>query len=162
MVGTKTVKVGEHEYQITQLGALEGRKIWHKLVTILAPILANLSAAKTLDKETISSAVNTLMVELDEPTFEMLCKTFAKRCRIRNGADKWPEMDDTAFDQHFAGDYIGMTQWLGECLVYNFANFSGDASLGKLINTVKAKAAEMAATASKSKSQPVSTGSSGA
>lgn len=151
MVGNKVIKVGETEYRITQLGALEGRKLWLRLVKVLGPVVSKLAGAKALDGDTIAAAVKLLTEELDEETFEMLCKAFAGRCQLRNG-DKWPDLSDALFDQHFAGDYVSMTKWVGENIMFNFANFSGDASLGKLLAMVTAKAATKAAAAGASQS----------
>ncbi len=162
MVDNKLITVGATEYRIVQLGALEGRRLWLRLLKTISSIIGQLATKETIDEATMAAALKVLVSELDEQTYEMMCTAFSKRCEIHvidDKGDRWPKLDGL-FDQHFAGDYIGMSQWLGENILFNFANFSGDASLGKLIAAVKAKAA--AATASKSKSQTDSIGTSGA
>jgi hypothetical protein len=154
-VETKRATIDGQEYEITQLGALEGRKIWLRLVGALAAAIKELAAHETLDERAVASAAASVVSNLDEATFELMCKAFAKRCRVVNGAAA-PLLDDVNFDLHFAGQYIRMTKWFAECVMYNFAGPLADSSTGNLVANFKAMAAAL-----RSKSRPGSTGSPG-
>jgi hypothetical protein len=61
--------------------------------------------------------------DLPPELFEEMCATFAPSCtvgnaRAANGQAVFMPLD-TEFDQHFAGDYVSMTAWLGHCVRVN-------------------------------------------
>jgi len=78
---------------------------------------------------------------IPEPLFEELCATFAPECVVTvgktSGGDGIPLPLDEVFDQHFAGNYTAMTQWLGHCVRVN--GFLGNGLRG--FGAAKAKAA---------------------
>lgn len=143
-----------HDYQLTQLGAIQGRRIWLKLLHVLAAPLKELAQQETFNQSAGVMALAALVQSLDDATTEELYAVFGQTCRVRNG-EKWPLLDETQFDLHFAGRYISMSKWLGECLRFNFAGFLGDTSLGSIV------ALASKATGSKSTSPTISTGTSG-
>lgn len=156
MVQSKIISVDGVEYEITQLGATEGHKLWLRLLKTISAVVRGLAGAPTFDERAMARAVSDLITELDEPTYEALCQAFTRRSTLVQG-EKRPPLN---FDMQFAGNYLAMSKWLGECIMFNFGNFSDGASLGKLIDLAKARVA--AAAASKSQSQPTSIGTSGA
>lgn len=156
----RVVTIGEHEYRMRQLGALEGRKLWLKLVHILAPALERLAKEKTLDEAALLGGLSTLLERLDEATVESLYAAFGRSCELHIVDDKgerWPKLEGAVFDEHFAGNYLAMSQWLAEGVAFNFLPFGSDGSLGDLLATVRQSVA-----ASKPSSPTTSTGSSGA
>ena len=102
--------IGSHEYQTTQLGALEGRKV-----------IARMQAAAAKAQAT---------GEVSEDLSEFLYETFSKRSSVNIGG-KWPPLKDI-FDLHFAGPsgYKEMGEWLDWCVEVNFGGF-GDTSVVK-------------------------------
>ena len=153
-VKTKRVTIDGQEYEITQLGALEGSMLWKLLLDALAGAMESLSIADGLDERAIAGSIGGFIRGMDVKTVELFRAAFAKRSRYREG-DRWPELTDQLFDQHFAGEYVRMTKWLGECAMFNFASFLGEQSLTSLIDMVKRKGL------SKPGSPTVSTGASG-
>jgi len=131
-VKVKRVVIGKHEYELTQLGAVEGRRLWVKVLKLLAPAIKELAVAGKLNEAALAMAVGTVIEDLDENIFVDFCKAFTARTRLRTDADQWPEMTEAMFDLHFAGRYIDMTKWLGECLLFNFGDYFGEASIETL------------------------------
>ncbi len=154
----KSFEIDGHDYKATMLGALAGRRLWLKLLHVLAGPLKELASHGTLDQKAGVGAIASLLDALDEGTAEELYEVFGKSCRVRNG-ERWPQLEGVVFDTHFAGRYVAMTKWLGEMIAFNFASFLGDMSLGS-ITALMAKATAKAGTASTSPKD--STGTSGA
>ena len=152
MLPTKTVEVDGFTYDLTMLGALQGRKLWLTLAKILAKAASDLAEFSTLKEEAMIVAISKLVEHIDATTYEELNTVFAKNCRVHIEA-KEPLLSDV-YDLHFAGRYLAATQWLAECVMFNFASFLGDTSLGSLL-------AQFKGVASPSPSQTNSTGSSG-
>lgn len=145
MIETETVEVGENTYQITQLGARQGRRMYHSLVQTVAPSLrSKLEDPKEIVKfaKAVSSiqsdgdgkvpvaefaslvAVVLQAVEsLPYDLFESLTTEFAKKCKVKQEGLFIDLGAGDLFDQHFAGKYSAMTQWFLACLKVNFADF---------------------------------------
>ena len=127
----KLVTIDGHEYNIRQLGALEGRRLWLKLLQVLAAPLKSLAGAGKFDEATLAQALAAVVENLDDRTAEELYEVFGRNCEVKEG-DRWPQLTGVIFDTHFAGRYVAMSQWLGECVVFNFAGFFEGMSLGKI------------------------------
>lgn len=143
---------GQH-YHLTQLGALEGRRLWLKLAKVVAGPLRELANAANANEATIMQVVAGIVENLNEEVEEELMNAFGRSCTVRVG-ERTPYLEGVIFDEHFAGDYVAMSKWFGECVVFNFASFLGDGALGKL-SDLASKAAP------KSLSRKESTGGSG-
>lgn len=154
----KSFVVDGFDYKATMLGALQGRRLWLKLLHVLAGPLKALASHETFDQAAGVGAVAALIDALDDGTAEELYEVFGKSCLVRNG-ERWPQLEGVVFDTHFAGRYVEMSKWLGEMIVFNFAGFLGDMSLGSI--TALAAKATAAKTPTKSPSQTDSTGTSG-
>lgn len=157
---TKKVKIGGLEYELTKLGAKEGRRIWLKLSKLAASpvgLLAKMRGAGEHDTETIVvTAIAEAVKAIDDETAESLYDVFGPMTRVNTSGDNWPLVSDV-FDDHFAKvGYVDMSRWLWESIVFNFASFLEGGSLGKMIDQAMARAKETA-----SRSQTASTGSSG-
>lgn len=148
---TKRVTIGAHEYNIRQLGALEGRKLWLELVQALTAPLEKLARAEggKIDDAALIGALGSLVDALDVDTAERLYAAFGKHSEIHiidEHGDRWPTLEGVVFDDHFAGDYVAMSQWLGECIVFNFLDgFFPGGSVG----AIAAKLRQPGAAASK-------------
>jgi hypothetical protein len=154
---TKRVAIDGHDYEITQLGALRGRKLWLKLLHVIAEPLKTLGSLETLNEQAFATVIAAALEGLDEATVEEFCDTYGASCTVRVG-ERWPTLTGEVFDQHFARRYVSMSKWLLECTTFNFADFLGDNSLGNLAAKFRAAAAK----ASPGQNPPTtSTGSSG-
>lgn len=114
----ETVKttIESDSYQITKLGAIQGRGVLLRLVKALGPSFAE--AAKGAELPTlIASAIE----GIKESDFEFICDLLAQHTRIVRG-EKAPLLSDQ-FDAHFSGRYGAMIAWLIEALRVNFENF---------------------------------------
>ncbi len=157
-VQTKTFIVDGDSYEITQLGANKGRKLWLKLMRAAAAPLKELGNGSKLDEKTMLAAIAAAIENLDDDTTESLYEAFGATCTVHLPTGNNPLLQGAVFDQHFAGRYLTMTKWLWECVSFNFASFLGDTSLGSMTSLVQRVAA---GAASRRSSQTDSTGSSG-
>jgi hypothetical protein len=153
MLKTKRVTVDGEEYELTQLGAVEGRRLWLRLLRVITGPIKELAASPALDERSFTLAVALVVEHLDDETAEALYAAFSKTARVRQG-ERWPTLEGAIFDIHFAGRYLSMTKWLAECVLFNFADFLGEASLGSVTDLVRGAV-------SKRTSPKVSTGLSG-
>ena len=55
-----------------------------------------------------------------------------------NGEERWPTLEGAVFDEHFAGNYIELTEWVGQSVYFNFFSFFGDGSLASLVERLQA------------------------
>jgi hypothetical protein len=112
---TKSKEIGGHIYQVTQLGALEGRKVLARLAKALAPLAA---------PGEISARIGAVVAGLKEEDIEQLCDTFAKHTCVTGGeyGSKAPPLGPI-FDAHFVAKYEDLVQWLVFSLRVNFEGF---------------------------------------
>lgn len=159
-IQTKQFTIDGDTYEITQLGAKQGRKIWLKLVQVAAAPLKELSTpGTTLSEATLLAALGAAVESLDEQTAEQLYEAFGETCTLQLANGNAPKLTGVIFDQHFAGRYVPMSKWLWECVRFNFASFLDGTSIGSL--TDLAKRATAVVGASRPISPQASTGSSG-
>jgi len=154
----KLITIDGHEYKLHQLGALEGRRIWLKLIRVLAAPIRDLASAGKLNESSIATALAAVVENLDEFTAEEMYVALGRSCEVKvmgNEGERWPKLEASVFDEHFAGRYLAMSQWLGESVVFNFASFFDASSLGKMSALVRKVQGD------KSPSPASSTGTSG-
>lgn len=109
MIESKTKTIGNHDYRVTQLGALKGRKVLTRLFKVIGPVVA----AAVSGGQNLAHALD----GVDEDTVEYLCDAFAARTEVDGVAL------DKVFEIHFAGNYAEMVKWLAFCVEFNFASF---------------------------------------
>jgi len=148
---TKRVTVGGSQYAITQLGAVAGRGLFKKFVTAMGPLLRDAFSASlidqfqkaieslpndaTFDKAAIALApiVGPVLVraveDLPQELFEELCISFSGSTKVLAGQPAIMHDLDGLFDDHFAGNYVGLVGWFVQCLKVNgfLANLGGAA-----------------------------------
>lgn len=150
MIQTEEKLIGEHTYFVTQLGALQGRKLLRRLVAIAGPALAELvkelpPASKdgrgfdlgALNLSTVGAAVEALTERMTEEELEHVCNVLAARTEVQLDPERRVPLQ-SIFDVHFAGRYSAMFQWLAFALEVNFRDFfagsgTGTHLLGSLI-----------------------------
>lgn len=123
---TVEVNVDGTRFEITQLGALEGGRVLSKLLKAASPALGDLADAEKLSIDTVLGALSRVVHELDEDLLAYLCGVFVQKTRCYIGPDTAPHMTPASFDQHFAGQYMGLSKWLFEHLKLNFPDFLGE------------------------------------
>ena len=121
MFNAETKKIGGCEYKVTQLGAVKGRGAFLRLVKCLGPMLAGLAGkgGKVADID-VGALFSRLDLTEDDLTF--FCDTFAEKTFVTLPDGKMPRLDKV-FDEHFAGSYSYMVQWLAFAVKVNFADF---------------------------------------
>lgn len=133
----KTFTIDGSSYTISQLGALKGRKIWLKLVQLMAAPMREMAKADHFDEQSIMGALAAGVENLDEATLEELYEAFGEACTIAVSATNNPALTGVVFDNHFAGNYQAMSVWLFECVKFNFAGFLDGASSGTLASMMQ-------------------------
>lgn len=117
----KTITIEGKAYHLSQLGAVEGRRLVLLLLRLLgrfAPLLA--SAKNALDKDALES-IGDALAAIDPKELEPLWDAFARHAYVvlPNGKLSLHEQ----FDEHFAGEYFAMTQFFIESARFNFGDF---------------------------------------
>jgi hypothetical protein len=139
----QNVSVDGVEFEIQPLGAIQGRKLFTKIVKSLGPALsevAKLAGAKDKKSQDAASALGLsllggLLERLDPELVSELCEAFAQHCTVRYPDGTKPKLP-RVFDDYFAGRYSHLTRWLIECLRVNFADFLSDGSLMRDLQTI--------------------------
>jgi len=135
--GVKTVKVDDVEYELTQLGGVEGLDLFDRLTEKLGPALADairaLFKSGKIDDETSQAGLAFMLAE----AMVVLPADFKMQLRIRfaglskvNLAGTILDLGDGktlerggVFDQHFAGRFGHMTKWLLAAMKWSFEDF---------------------------------------
>jgi hypothetical protein len=127
------VQIDGVEFEVQPLGAIQGRRLFTKIVRSLGPALTEV--AKLADPKAKKDAaalglsvLGGLLERLDPALVDELCEAFAAHCTVRYPDGAKPKLP-RVFDDYFAGRYNHLTRWLIECLRLNFADFLSDGSL---------------------------------
>jgi hypothetical protein len=112
----ETVEIDGVKYRITQLGALTGKQLMFRLGRTFAAVALGLRSG-TLDVGVISS--------LDPADFDWIVQTLIPTTDVGihdvegDGKLKWHKLS-VDFDDHFAGRYPQLIEWLQAGLEVNF------------------------------------------
>lgn len=122
--------IGEHEYVVTQLDAVRGRRVFTRAAKLFAPALA--TAIGGSDKKTpeilegrVLDALSKLLEGLQEDDVDFFCDAFASSTEVTLVDEKGrrtPKLS-TIFSLHFAGNYEEMFRWLLFAFEVNFGSF---------------------------------------
>lgn len=115
---TESRVIGAHSYEVTQMGALQGRKVLTRLLKIVGPAYAMVSS------KGVEAALSEVVTALSEEDTEYFCSAFEPLTSVSIG-DKKPRLSGIA-DIHFAGDYMSLIKWLVFCFEVNFSSFFRD------------------------------------
>jgi hypothetical protein len=151
-LNTKTINIDGQLYQLEMLPTTTGIPIYSRLLKSLGPVARGLisdpamrqlieqaqaegETPEALARQTeaahklgqrfvmlIVEAVETLPTEF----LLELAKTFAETSKVttkESGGLPLPLSDRNIFDQHFAGRYMHLTQWIVEHVKLNFTDF---------------------------------------
>lgn len=127
----KSKKIGNHGYEVTQLGGKEGRRVFAKVTQLIGASVAAIAGAG--GKPDPVKAFETFASQVTPDNMDYFCDTFAKLTQVHYPGGKVLLLSDI-FDDHFADNYGEMIEWLTFCLEVNFASFLGGAGgLGALL-----------------------------
>lgn len=155
-------EIGGHVYKVTLLGAKAGRTMIVRLLKLLGPTLAGFVENTVTGKGDgiesialgIAEAFRQLAEKIHADDIGAISDELAKFTSVVIDHERQPQLD-RVFDDHFAGKYDCMLQWLAFALEANFSSFFGGSAGAKtLLGRV------MTAIASMSTSRPASTGTS--
>lgn len=144
---TKTLTIGKSEYKLTQLGATKGAELWLDLLHVIASPIEEVAKAGDLDESVLVRAITAAVRSLDHATTNRFYAAFGPLtsvlvpARSPGDQDRWPTLEGAVFDDHFAGQYIALTEWLVQSILFNFFGFLGDGSLGSLVERFQAMTA---------------------
>jgi len=126
----KTKLIGSHTYEVTQLGAIEGRKVFARLAQVMGGMVGALAVG---GKPNPVDAFKSFAEAMTPEIMDYFCDTFTKVTQVHKDGNKVLYLKDI-FDDHFADNYGEMVEWLTFCLEVNFASFLGGAGgLGALL-----------------------------
>lgn len=110
-------------YKVTQLGAKEGRRVFARLVSTLGGAVGALAKEVTGEGNGADAAqgVASFADRITPETLDFFCDVFAPYTLVCNGPSELPMSKE--FDDHFAGRYAQMVQWLVFCIEVNFGSF---------------------------------------
>jgi hypothetical protein len=159
-IEAKERRIGATTYRITQLPTRRGRALLVRLVRLLGPGAgsfvgglgrgrAGIDAALALG---VADAVHDLCARLNDEDLAVICDEFATYTVVVVSRDIEQQLSKV-FDDHFAGRYDELLQWLRACCEVNYASFFGGASGGDLL-------AKVMQALSRWQSPPMSTGTS--
>ena len=136
---TRAVKekvIGGHRYEVTLLGAKQGRAMLVRLMRSLGPATAGFIEGTLHAKGDItvslvsgaSDAIRELSQCVTEADFAAISDELARFTVVHLDAEHAPKLD-AIFEEHFVGRYDVMLQWFAFGLEANFSSFfAGTAS----------------------------------
>lgn len=102
---TERVTINGREYVIHQVGARVGTTLLVKMKSVL-----------------VGGRLEDLLKNIDEKLVLDLCDAFAKTTEAVVGPNQQVLLSDK-WDDHFAGNYEELLEWLGVCMKVNFETF---------------------------------------
>lgn len=129
---TKLFKVDDVEYQLTQLGGVEGLDLFDRLTGELGPAIMNalVGAMASKDPEAALGFVIAGALLKLPPEFKLQLRVrFAGLSKVKSDTLLLDLGDGTkldpngVFDQHFAGRFGHMQKWLIASLKWSFGDF---------------------------------------
>lgn len=126
----KEKQIGDYRYQVTLLGAKAGRAMLVRLTKMLGPATAsflegvlhakgNLTASLAIGA---ADAIREATQRLSEADIAAISDELARFTVVILDEQHSPQLDKV-FDDHFAGRYGAMAEWLAFSLEANFTSF---------------------------------------
>lgn len=167
-IEAKERRIGATTYRITQLPAKRGRAMLVRFVRLVGPgagaFVGGMGRGKAgFDAAIgigIADALHDLCTRLNEEDLSVICDEFATYTVVVKSHEIELQLSKV-FDDHFAGRYDEMFQWLRACCEVNFASFFGSSSganpLAKLVDLLSKWQSPMGSTGTSTASPPAST-----
>lgn len=124
--------IGEHEYLIRQLNAVQGRNVFLRFAKLVAPALEKIAGGEDLEKTGVNKgrfleALAIVAANCSEEDQTFFCEVFAKSTDLVSTNDRGARVApnlSSVFSLHFAGDNLpAMYEWLYACFEVNFGSF---------------------------------------
>lgn len=116
LLESKTIQLGDEDFQITQFTATKGLKFF-RLITKYAGPLIGLMGAKAGDGDAVNQAIEALMDNMDDDKIDSLIKDM-----ITSSAFTPVIGQPVKFDYFFAGEYGKLITLITEIVTYNFGS----------------------------------------
>jgi len=140
-MATRAVKdkvIGGHRYEVTLLGAKQGRAMLVRLVRLMGPATAGFIEGTLHAKGDLtvslasgaSDAIRELSQRITEAEFAAVSDELARFTVVHIDHEHAPKLFDV-FEEHFAGRYDVMLHWFGFALEANFSSFFAGTASGK-------------------------------
>jgi hypothetical protein len=138
----KQMKIDDVDYELEQLGGVEGLDMFDRLMELLAPTMgeavkAALIGGKAGEEARLSFAFMEALATLPRDFKKSLWVKFAGLAKVRAGAIMLPLGDGLkldiggTYDQHFAGRFGHMTRWLLASMKWSFGDFLQESAASK-------------------------------
>lgn len=125
----KTHTIGGHEYELETFGARQGMAVLLTLTRFLGPALADVMGAGQDVEASLSRGLATFAATAKPADLDTLVDAFSGRTKLlleattKAGTRKVPTALAPILDDHFAGRYTDLIQWLVWCIQENFSGF---------------------------------------
>lgn len=158
-------RIGSHVYRVTMLGSKAGLSMLVRLTKLAGPGLGSfvLGVGRSSEVDSaiasgVGEALHDLAARLREDEVSSIVNEFALHTVVGLTAELQPRLSDI-FDDHFAGRYDLLLQWVRFCMEVNFSSFtagaSGGGSLGRLWKMLQALSSQPTSTGTSTESPPV-------
>jgi hypothetical protein len=143
--------IGGRTYRVSLMGTRQGRSVFLRFLTSLAPVLAAVQAAvQATGKEAeatgqeeritiLATALGALDRENTDKDLDHVEAAFAEVTQVGTEAEynggpvmTWNKLG-ADYDRHFAGRYVDYLAWLQFCVEVNFLGFLGARGSGTLL-----------------------------
>tara|TARA_R110000822_G_scaffold15369_10_gene53000 strand:+ start:1798 stop:2211 length:414 start_codon:yes stop_codon:yes gene_type:complete len=114
LLESKTVELNGSSYQITQFTATKGVKFFRKVSKYLSP-LVGLMGAKDGDGDAVSQAIEALLDNLGDDSFDILVKEL-----VTSSGFVGEDGTQIKFDYFFAGNYGSLITLITEIVKFNY------------------------------------------
>ena len=114
LLESKTVELNGSSYQITQFTATKGVKFFRKVSKYLSP-LVGLMGAKDGDGDAVSQAIDALLDNLGDDSFDILVKEL-----VTSSGFVGEDGTQIKFDYFFAGNYGSLITLITEIVKFNY------------------------------------------
>lgn len=118
---TRSITIKNTPFTITQLGAMTGRKVLLRAVRLIAPVVRS-----GANRENVEAVIEAVLSNIEEADFDFMCDAFSGATSMKKMTTaKMPMLVDVPFnfDEHFAGNYTAMFEWLTAHIKLNFESF---------------------------------------
>jgi len=112
----ETQVIGDCSYTVTQLTAGAGLPVFSRLLSVLAILNADSFAS---EEAFLAGVANVLRDPKLSEHLEAFCAAFRGSTQVNLNGNMIAL--DALYDEHFAGKYIELIQWLMFCIKLNFA-----------------------------------------
>lgn len=127
MITATEFECGGVRYSCTMFGATKGQALMVKIVKVIGPAIARGVSGLDSDVE-LGPALDYFCQNVTPTLFAEIAKDFADKCMVYgkspSGEETWLPLAPI-YDDHFAGRYECLLEWLKGCFEVNYASFFG-------------------------------------